>query len=75
MLLQTKTLKPKQFYDFDFDNQFISCEKFDSVKGKNMKQGYFIGVASIDNYIVYFENRNSNVNLNLPKRFNLLMTC
>ena len=63
MLVQTETLKPNQFYDFDFDNQFISCEKYDSKKGYKMKNGYFPGVASIDNYIVYFENRNGNSNV------------
>ena len=63
MLVQTETLKPNHFYDFDFDNQFISCEKYDSKKGYKMKHGYFPGVASIDNFIVYFENRNGNSNV------------
>ena len=63
MLVQTETLKPNHFYDFDFDNQFISCEKYDSKKGYKMKHGYFPGVASIDNFIEYFENRNGNSNV------------
>jgi hypothetical protein len=41
MLLQTKTLKPNRFYDFDFDHQFIPCKKFDTKKGYKMNQGYF----------------------------------
>jgi len=63
MLIQTETLKPNLFYDFDFDNQFVPNEKYDSRKGYKMKYGYFPGVASIDNYIVYFENRNGNSNV------------
>ncbi len=63
MLVQTGTLKPNQFYDFDFDNQFIACEKYDSKKGYKMKKGCFPGVASIDNKVVYLENRNGNSNV------------
>ncbi|NCP84045.1 MAG: IS1380 family transposase [Bacteroidetes bacterium] len=63
MLLRSKTLKPNQYYDFDFDNQFIPCEKYDSKKGYKMKDGYFPGVATIGKHIVYFENRNGNSNV------------
>lgn len=63
MLLQSETLKPNQFYDFDFDNQFIACEKYDSKKGYKMKFGYFPGVATIGKHIVHFENRNGNSNV------------
>ncbi|MBK5247505.1 MAG: IS1380 family transposase [Peptostreptococcaceae bacterium] len=63
MLLQSKTLQPNRFYDFDFDHQFIPCEKYDSKKGYKMKQGYFPGVASIGKKIVYIENRNGNSNV------------
>ena len=62
-LIQTRTLVPYQFYDFDFDNQFVPNEKFDSKKGYKMKEGYFPGVASIGQYIVYIENRNGNSNV------------
>lgn len=58
MLVNSEILKPNQFYDFDFDNQFIATEKHDSKKGYKMKHGYFPGVASIGKHIVYFENRN-----------------
>ena len=63
MLVDSGTLKPNEFYDFDFDNQFIACEKYDSKKGYKMKNGYFPGVATIGKYIVYFENRNGNSNV------------
>jgi len=63
MLLHTGALKPNTFYDFDFDNQFIPCEKHDSKKGYKMKEGYFPGVASINDYVVYLENRNGNSNV------------
>ncbi len=63
MLIHSCILKPNQFYDFDFDNQFIACEKYDSKKGYKMKFGYFPGVAAIGKHIVYFENRNGNSNV------------
>lgn len=63
MLLHSKTLKPNHYYDYDFDNQFIPCEKYDSKKGYKMKDGYFPGIATIGKHIVYFENRNGNSNV------------
>jgi len=63
MLLQSKILQPNRLYDFDFDHQFIPCEKYDSKKGYKMRQGYFPGVASIGKQIVYIENRNDNSNV------------
>ena len=63
MLVNSKTLTPHDFYDFDFDNQFIACEKYDSKKGYKMKDGYFPGVSTIGKHIVHFENRNGNSNV------------
>ncbi|TXD55040.1 IS1380 family transposase [Polaribacter sp. IC066] len=63
MLLKTKVLAPKQSYDFDFDHQFIPCEKYDSKKSYKMKRGYFPGVSTIGKYIVHIENRNGNTNV------------
>jgi len=63
MLLQSKTLRPSRLYDFDFDHQFIRCEKYDSNKGYKMKQGYFHGVARIGKEIVFIKNRNDNSNV------------
>lgn len=62
-LVQSKALISNNLYDFDFDNQFIPCDKFDSKKSYKMKDGYFPGVASIGKLLVYFENRNGNSNV------------
>jgi hypothetical protein len=63
MLLSSGTLKQGNLYDFDYDNQFIPCEKYDSKKSYKMKNGYFPGVATIGKHIVYLENRNGNSNV------------
>jgi hypothetical protein len=63
MLLKAKVLAPKQSYDFDFDHQFIPCEKYDSKKSYKMKHGYFPGVSTIGKHIVHIENRNGNTNV------------
>jgi hypothetical protein len=63
LLLKTNQLKKSHFYDLDFDNQLIACEKYDAKKSYKMKNGYFPGVASIGRNIVYFENRNGNSNV------------
>jgi len=78
MLIESKILKQNQFYDYDFDNQFIPCEKYDSKRSYKKKDGYFPGVATIGKHIVYFENRNGNSNVKfkqsetLQASFNLL---
>ena len=63
MLLKTKVLESNKYYDFDFDHQFIPCEKYDSKKSYKMKRGYFPGVSSIGKHIVHIENRNGNTNV------------
>ncbi len=63
MLLSTQQLKSGASYDFDYDNQFIACEKYDAKKGYKMKRGYFPGIATIGKNIVYLENRNGNSNV------------
>lgn len=63
ILLKTKALKPNESYDFDFDHQFIPCEKYDSKKSYKMKRGYFPGVSTIGKHIIHFENRNGNTNV------------
>lgn len=63
LLLKTKALKKGRYYDFDYDNQFIPTEKFDSKKSYKMKNGYFPGVSTIGSHIVHFENRNGNSNV------------
>lgn len=63
LLVKTKTLNPNRLYDFDFDNQFIPTEKYDSKKGYKKEKGYFPGIASIGKHIVFVENRNGNCNV------------
>jgi glutaredoxin-related protein len=78
MLLKTKSLEATKSYDFDFDHQFIPCEKYDSKKSYKMKRGYFPGVSTIGKHIVHIENRNGNTNVKykqadtLKNAYNLL---
>jgi hypothetical protein len=62
-LLLTKQLEKGKFYDFDYDNQIIEHEKFDAKKTYKMNTGYFPGIASIGDKIVYIENRDGNANV------------
>lgn len=62
-LLQTKQLEAGIFYDFDYDNQIIATEKYDAKRTYKHTQGYFPGVATIGNKIVYVENRDGNANV------------
>jgi len=77
-LLLTKQLEKGRFYDFDYDNQIIEHEKFDAKKTYKMNEGYFPGVGTIGNKIVYIENRDGNANVKtgqaetLERGFNLL---
>jgi hypothetical protein len=63
MLLQLGLLKSNQEYDFDYDNQLIPTEKYDSKLSYKMKKGYFPGIATINDMPVYIENRNGNSNV------------
>jgi hypothetical protein len=60
---KTKVLAAKQYYDFDFDHQFIPCKKYDLKKSYKMKRGYFPGASSIGKHIVHIENRNGHTNV------------
>jgi hypothetical protein len=62
-LLLTKQLEKGQYYDFDYDNQIIEHEKYDAKKTYKMNTGYFPGVATIGDKIVYIENRDGNANV------------
>jgi len=72
ILLLTKQLKSGESYDLDFDNQFITCEKYDAKKGYKMQRGYFPGIATIGKNIVYLENRNGNSNVKFKQEDTLL---
>jgi hypothetical protein len=64
LLLLTGQLNPKhEGYIFDYDNQFIPTEKYDSKRSYKHADGYFPGIASINNFPVYIENRNGNSNV------------
>jgi hypothetical protein len=63
VLLLTKQLEQGEFYDFDYDNQIIEHEKKDAKKTYKMTTGYFPGVATIGDKIVYIENRDGNANV------------
>ncbi len=64
LLLQTGQLSSAhEGYVFDYDNQFIFTEKYDSKRSYKKADGYFPGIASINNYPVYIETRNGNSNV------------
>lgn len=77
-LLLTKQLEKDLFYDFDYDNQIIPTEKYDTKKTYKMFNGYCPGVATIGNKIVYIENRDGNANVKfeqastLSRAYNIL---
>lgn len=63
MLIQLGILKSGKEYDFDYDNQVIPTEKYDSKNTYKKTKGYFPGIASISDMVVYIENRNGNSNV------------
>lgn len=63
LLLGTGQLDQGQFYDFDYDNQIIEHEKYDAKHTYKKNTGYFPGVATIGDKIVYLENRDGNANV------------
>lgn len=77
-LLITNQLKKSSSYDFDYDNQVIATEKYDAKNTYKHTKGYFPGVASIGDKIVYIENRDGNANVKpeqattLTRAYNLL---
>jgi hypothetical protein len=62
-LLLTNQLKKDEYYDFDYDNQIIPTEKYDTKLTYKHVKGYCPGVATIGNKIVYIENRDGNANV------------
>lgn len=77
-LILTNQLQAGSCYDFDYDNQIIATEKYDTKKTYKHYNGYFPGVATIGNKIVYIENRDGNANVKfeqaatLTRAYNLL---
>ena len=66
-LLLTKQLKSGEKYDFDYDNQIIEHEKYDAKRTYKHNTGYCVGVATIEDKIVYVENRDGNANVKLSQ--------
>ncbi len=62
-LVLTKQLESGKLYDFDYDNQVLPNKKYDAKKTYKKNKGYVPGVATIDNKIVYLENRDGNANV------------
>jgi hypothetical protein len=64
LLLRTGQLSPEgEGHVLDFDNQFLPTGKYDFRRGYKKANGYFPGIASIDNCPVYIEGRNGNSNV------------
>lgn len=70
-LLLTNQLKRDTYYDFDYDNQIIATEKYDTKRTYKQCNGYFPGVATIGNKIVYIENRDGNANVKFEQESTL----
>ena len=66
-LLLTQQLKSGEKYDLDYDNQIIEHEKYDAKRTYKHNTGYFPGVATIGDKIVYVENRDGNANVKLSQ--------
>jgi len=62
-LLLTGQLEKGKKYDLDYDNQIIEHEKWDAKRTYKHTTGYFAGIGSIGNRIVYVENRDGNANV------------
>jgi hypothetical protein len=62
-LVLTHQLNPDNLYDFDYDNQITANKKYDAKRTYKHNKGYFPGVATIGDNIVYVENRDGNANV------------
>lgn len=62
-LLLTRQPKKNKSYDFDYDNQIIEHDKQDAKRTYKKDKGYFPGIATIGDKIVYIENRDGNANV------------
>jgi hypothetical protein len=62
-LLLTGQLEKGKSYDFDYDNQIIVHEKDDAKRTYKKTTGYFPGIATIGDKVVYIENRDGNANV------------
>ncbi len=70
-LLLTGQLQSGKYYDFDYDNQILANEKYDAKRTYKKTKGYFPGIATIGNKIVYIENRDGNANVKFKQEITL----
>ena len=63
VLLQINQLKANHSYDFDYDNQVLANNKYDAKRTYKKNKGYVPGIATIEDKIVYVENRDGNANV------------
>ena len=79
-LILTNELESGKSYDFDYDNQVLPNKKYDAKRTYKKNKGYVPGVATIDDKIVYLENRDGNANVKfeqastLKRAYELLLT-
>jgi hypothetical protein len=66
-LVLTGQLEKDKIYDLDFDNQIISHNKRDANNTYKNNKGYFPGIATIGDKIVYVENRAGNANVKMEQ--------
>ncbi len=67
VLLQTGQLTVNHSYDFDYDNQVIANNKYDAKRTYKKNKGYVPSIATIEDKIVYVENRDGNANVKLEQ--------
>lgn len=60
LLLTSQLAKGAKGYTFDYDNQVIPTEKYDSKKTYKKFDGYQPGIGSIGKLVVHIEGRNGN---------------
>jgi hypothetical protein len=60
LLLTGQLRRGNQDYTFDYDNQVIATEKYDSQRTYKKSDGYQPGIGSIGKLVVYIEGRNGN---------------
>jgi len=63
ILKKTGILQEGGYFNFDYDNEVLKTQKYDSKKSYKMVNGYFPGMATIAGKPVYFENRDGNMNV------------
>jgi len=74
-LLLTKQLEAGKAYDLDYDNQIIAHDKFDAMTTYKKTTGYFPGVATFGNKVIYIENRDGNANVKLDQKYTIERLC